>query len=188
MAGPQAGPIQFYYAGLLPMIKSLTLLQGKLEKPDLAPLVRGAGKVWQQNFKAEGWLASRGWRPLSEYTQNIREFRGYNPSHPILEQSGGLRRAAADYPAEMKNNARSMNRTTSTGGANTTVTARMTDTKVTLTLSGEKVKNNFGGEVMGTGWTTTETHALPARRFWFVSPEVQSQMLEEFMTEVSKLI
>lgn len=190
--GPQAGPIIFSYTGLLPMINAVQSVQDQIENVDMTAPVRGAGKVWDENFKAQGWLASRGWRPLSEFTRGIREWRGYNPDSPILEQSGGLRKAAAQYPMQMREGQKSMSRTTPatpfSNGTPTTIVIRMTRNRAILTITGSKVANNFGGEDTGTTWTGTGTYVLPQRRFWFVSPEVQSQMEQSINASVANIL
>jgi phage gpG-like protein len=43
-------------------------------------------------FQREG----PGWAPLKPATQRDRARRGYGPSHPILERTGGLRRSASE--------------------------------------------------------------------------------------------
>lgn len=179
--GPQAGPVIVTYTGLQPMIRAVQDLERAVDKPDMAGPIRGAAKVWDANFKSEGWLAGRGWKALSEFTRNIREWRGYPASHPILVQSGGLRAAAVEYPSKFKDGQKSMARSNSRGNATTQLVIRTMSRRATLTLSGPKVENNEGGEISGRGWQNTSTHRLPARRFWFVSEEVRSQMVEALL-------
>jgi len=176
--GPQAGPVIITFRGLQPMIKAVQDLEKVVDSPDMAGMIRGAAKVWDQNFKHEGWLAGKGWKPLSEFTRNIRLWRGYPESHPILVQSGGLKRAAVEYPAAFKDGQKSMARSNSAGNGNTQLVIRTATRRAALTLSGPKVENNFGGETSGMGWTGSYTHRLPERRFWFVSEEVRGQMVK----------
>jgi len=181
--GPQAGPVQAYFAGLQPIIASMQKLQEKVENVDMTGPVRGAGKAWQENFKYEGWLAGAGWTPLSRYTRSERARRGYGAASPILQQSGGLRKVAADYPAEMKTGQKSMSRSTpGTPGSDdstpTSLTIRMSRNRAVLTLTGSKVANNEGGTNKAFTRGGLMEYRLPRRRFWFVSPEVKGQMVE----------
>lgn len=179
--GPQAGPVIVTFTGLYPMIRAVQDLEKAVDKPDMAGPIRGAAKVWGENFKAEGWLAGSGWKPLSEFTRNLREWRGYDPDHPILVQSGGLRAAAVEYPSKFKDGQKSMARSNSRGDANTQLVIRTMSRRATLTISGPKVENNTGGVTSGMGWAGSHEHGLPKRRFWFVSEEVRSQMVEALL-------
>lgn len=180
--GQQAGPIQFYYTGFDKIIKNLTSLDAQIQKPDVPSLVRGAADVWEENYSGEGF-AVRGWRRLSEFTQAIREWRGYREAHPIMEQSGGLKQAAVEYPKGFKG--KTMHRTTAptpmSDGSPTTITIRTTSNRAILKISGSKVQNQLGGTVKGTGWAKTYDHRLPARRFWFVNADVRDRMRKSVM-------
>lgn len=44
------------------------------------------------NFRKQGALFGRGWKPLADSTRRQRARQGYPPARPILERTGRLRR------------------------------------------------------------------------------------------------
>jgi hypothetical protein len=190
MAGPQAGPVRFYYANLQPIIKRLQDLEKNLVDVDMSEAVQGAGKVWKANFENEGRDVG-GWRELSEFTQNLREWRGYDASHPIMQQSGALYRAVA-WPATFKGDSGNITTppTPMGGGGPTTASIEKyksrVGTKAELTISGDKVSNHYGGENIGVGWTGSHGYRLPRRPFWYVDDRVEQAVKEAVMEQIGK--
>jgi hypothetical protein len=181
VAGPQAGFVTVYFSNLLGPIRALQTLDTRLSDPDMSPMVRGAAGIWQHNFTTEGRRGAGHWSRLRPYTRQVREKRGYRPDHPILVQSGGLRRAAVDYPAEFrgKTMSRTTGRTPGGGGGPTTINIRTLKGRVVLNISGDKVANQHG-EILD------YTRNVPARPFWFVNSAVRQAAAGTFADQITK--
>lgn len=153
--------ISLKYQGIDRQIKKVRRVQAAVEDPALAPVIRNIAKVWEVNFDAEGSKVG-GWRQLAEITQLMRQSRGFNPDHPILVQTGGLRRAAidallhADGDTARRENGASMRLSIGKASA-------------LLTITGRKVSNQFRERTRGRGGISR-----PPRRFWFVDDEVKA--------------
>lgn len=181
--GPQAGPVMFYYTGLIPMIKTMVALQNRVNTLPMDAVVRRVAEPWRDNYDGEGFAVG-GWPLLSEYTQNIRRWRGYPAEHPIMRQGGGLRRAAVEVPLAFKGKgvSRITSATRSSDGTPTNISITTVNSgrthRANLKISGSKVANQFGGQNTGMGWQRASLHRLPARKFWFVNNEVREKMAE----------
>lgn len=181
--GPQAGPIIFSHTGLIGVIKAIGALDSRLENLPMDAVVRKAAEPWRDNYDGEGFAVG-GWKFLSQYTQNIRRWRGYPATNPIMRQGGGLRRAAVEVPLAFKGKgvSRITSATRSSDGTPTNVTITTVNSgrthRANLKISGSKVANQFGGANTGMGWQQESSHRLPARKFWFTNNEVREKMAE----------
>lgn len=92
-----------------------------------------------KNFTEQGAFLGRKWQNLSLTTMLARGNRGYNPSEPILVQSGHLR-AAVLAPFQVM--ARSSG-ATSGDGVNSAWSIKGKNLRITV--SGAKVENQYGG-------------------------------------------
>lgn len=153
--------IDVNFKGIDKVIDRATKIKQAVQHPNIHKMVQGMAGVWQSNFDSEGGAVG-GWRPLTEMTQRVRMQRGYPPQHPILVQSGALKRAAV------------------TGLTNVNGPRVLTykdvmmsyvphDLGATLTISGAKVDNQFR--------IRTADFSQPARPFWFVNGEVEDAAL-----------
>lgn len=153
--------IELKFTGLDKQVKRLRRFQDVVEDPAMDPVIRDIAQVWRVNFDTEGGKVG-GWRELAEMTQQVRQQRGFNPEHPILEQTGGLRHVAID----------SLIRIRSSGSRNADgASMRLTIGKAaaTLYIEGRKVSNQFRARVRGRGG-----FSRPPRRFWYVDDEVRA--------------
>lgn len=145
-------------------IKRVVRARSVLRDPQMHEAVRRMAGVWQSNFSSEGSMVG-GWRPLADFTNDERERRGYPREHPILVQSGGLRRVAIDAllrvngPQWLQAKGVSMTYNPSSSGAS-------------LRVSGTKVSNQFR--------IRTRNMDSPARPFWFVDRRVSNAATEGF--------
>jgi hypothetical protein len=144
-------------SGIDKTLANVAKIAKTLAHPDLNVAVRAMAGIWQSNFSGEG-SAVGGWRPLTETTNRVREQRGYPREHPILVQSGTLRRAAIDSLLNV-NGPRVMT------GKGVMMSWQPAGMHGTLQISGEKVSNQFR--------IRDRTMDQPARPFWFVTPEVE---------------
>lgn len=178
---PKAGSgfVQISYSGIDRYRDALRGLNGALQNPDMSAPVRGAGKVWEINYHAEGrfGMAGRPWQALSPYTNYVRKQRGYPQAHPILRQSGSLFTAATQWPQQFRG--KSMNR--SIGTPPTLLTIRTSKNRANLTIVGHKVSNQHGG-------ITPEGFVLPARPFWGISPQVRRWAADELIGTTEKYL
>lgn len=125
--------------------------------------VKHIGIGMRRQFKSEGGWAGENWRGLSDYTQLVRENRGYDPKHPILVQSGGLRSVTADALAAYL--------TETTSSVKSAPGARMAAYSMPLefraSASGPKVDNHRGTKVMRGLMTNNPGQAVvPPRPFF----------------------
>ena len=155
-------PITLTYKGIDRQVKRIRNLEQVVSDPSLDPVVRDIAKVWQVNFDTEGGKVG-GWRELAEMTQAVRAERGFNPFHPILVQTGGLRRVAIE---------RLLSATGSTTGRTDGASMRLAIGRLSalLTISGRKVSNQFRAQQRG-GFGA---FSRPPRRFWYVDDEVRA--------------
>lgn len=138
-------------SGLRPLTAKVERVRAAVNQPNINKMVQGMAGIWQSNFDSEGGIVG-GWRPLTKMTQDVRQQRGYPREHPILVQSGALRRAAADGlvnvngPRVLTYKGVMMSYHPSQFGA-------------TLRISGQKVDNQFRNR--------NSEFSSPARPFWF---------------------
>lgn len=177
---PGTGFLWINYRGLLTQIRKLARLQESLNKDiDVSPAIRGMAKEWQRNFDSEGGMVG-GWKKLSPSTLRLRKKRGYGPG-PILVQSGGLRRAAIEYPLSFSK--KTMTRTVpgsghTWAGGPTTINIRTSPNRAKMVLSGDKVKNNTGSK--------SKKKPLPKRPFWYVDMNVRQSGAEELAEDLQE--
>jgi len=166
-----------------------------------SPFLMAAGvspiaRRWSTNFTSGGSLVG-GWKPLSAYTQRVRQDRGYGADHPILRQSGALYRGAIDSFIKWglnKNNLsvridptplRTGNKSPYGGGdlgeagysGETYVSGQTYSRTFSASIQGAKAMNQIGGPVRfasGSGWVN-----MPARPFWFFDQEGLDGALEQ---------
>lgn len=154
--------ITLTYKGIDRQIRRFRRVEQVVEDPAMDPIIRDIAKVWQVNFDAEGSKVG-GWLPLAEMTQAVRAERGYNPNHPILVQTGGLRRVAIE---------RLLGARGSTSGRTEGASMRLAIGRASalLTITGYKVSNQFRSrQRRGFG-----AFSRPPRRFWYVDDEVRA--------------
>ncbi len=143
----------------------------------------GAIKIWgnslAENFSSEGGRFGRRWQNLTEFTQQTRIERGFGGAHPILQQTGELRRVTADtlqrwgpgskgfISSDRKNGKVNM----SALWAGRTMQARITGAKVGNN-SGTQFFESFPGEVQ------SRLGHIPARPFFFIPADIVPLMAE----------
>lgn len=166
------------YSGIDRQIKRLLRAQDVIEDPRLTPVVNAIADIWKVNFDGEGSLVG-GWRQLTPMTQKLRQSRGFNPEHPILEQTGGLRQAAVEALSRTTSESLTVN----ADGAHMTYTSGKN--RFQLTISGRKVANQFRNQSRRKG---SARFSSPPRRFWFVDPNVvkaaQNALIKGMMQEI----
>lgn len=152
---------------------ALTRWLGKFEETAKNPEVmdkgiKFLGQAIDRNFQQEGTPSmGGGWRPLSKMTQEVRASRGYNPKHPILQQSGELRDVTA---GTLKSWTIGTSRV-ATGSRAARMVASTRPLQFHAKVSGAKVENQYGGqteytfypELPGQGGSRSD---LPARPFF----------------------
>lgn len=167
-------------------IRWFTRYEEALDKKSvMAAGVKMIGTGMQTNFDTEGRTAAGGWAPLSESTQRIRRRRGYNPEHPILQQSGNLKKMTADRLAKWT---LTQNSAVAFDGKGTGMGAGIGRRSFKATVKGPKVENHFGGKVtMPSGMTGR----LPQRRFFGITQlaaeKASEAMMEKFMNEWARM-
>lgn len=149
--------VKVTFTGIDATQKRTARIEKALSHPDLNPAVRAMAGVWQSNFDSEG-TAVGGWRPLTDMTNRVRSQRGYPEEHPILVQSGALKRAAITSLLNV-NGPRLMT------GKGVMMSWQSSGMRGTLEISGPKVDNQFR--------IRTRTMSSPPRPFWFVNREVE---------------
>jgi hypothetical protein len=119
------------------------------------------------------------WARLTLYTQQERNFRGYDPEHPILQQSGQLRRLAADPFRNWRTGQRSIRPRVEVApyGDQTplSLTASIRPGSFTATISGERVKNQTAYSISRRDGSRV---GVPPRPFWGLTRE----MIQEGVT------
>jgi hypothetical protein len=102
-----------------------------------------AGGSMMANFASEGSTFGRKWQNLSAFTQQKRVERGFAPDHPILVQTGELRRITAQTLLDWRAGATGYHKK-DRDGRNSTESGWNGDT-FHMTLGGPKAQNNYGG-------------------------------------------
>jgi hypothetical protein len=136
------------------------------------PMVRALGKGIEEHFASER-VPGYHWQQLTQATQNVRIARGFNPSHPILTQTGSLRAMAAGTMSSYS----TITKTASAGGVR--FTGAITTLGFRASISGDKVANQYGGN-LGYGMH------LPARPFWHISSTIAGDMRDALQEEAMK--
>ena len=126
-----------------------------------------------ENFKAEGSAAGSGWASLSPTTQRIRQRRGYNPEHPILQQSGALKRMAAD---SLRRWGAATQHYAGSDGKGTFMAASASRRQFMATITGPKVENHWGGS--GFVGASGRAVRLPRRRFFGITQDAADKACE----------
>lgn len=152
--------------------------------------VKYLGRAIDRNFKAEGTPSMGGsWRELSEMTQDIRRQRGYNPKHPILQQSGQLRDVSAGtLLAWGVGTGRA-----AAAGTGIKMAAWTGQLAFTAKVSGAKVANQYGGQTEYTyypdrpGQRGGSSSDLPARPFFGLTQagtlQARDAIIRKIMTD-----
>lgn len=166
--------------GLDRLVTKMQKFEKDIQNPDLSFGVRGMAKVWNDNFASEGGSVG-GWRPLSAYTQKKREERGYNPQHPILVQSGALRRAVITTLM----GARTARSVRADGIAMTSVYHGLS---AVLNASGPKAENQTGARSDIKGQKTGTRSRIPKRPFWYVDAQVEAGAADGIQRWVTKML
>lgn len=76
--------------------RSLDAMADRYDAPLLVPgpeIDRVFERIVEQQFATEGAHGGEPWAPLKPATQKARARKGYGTSHPILEQSGEMKRS-----------------------------------------------------------------------------------------------
>jgi hypothetical protein len=107
-----------------------------------AAAIRRIGHDMQKQFSSEGSSLTRKWQPLAKMTQDTRTERGYNPQHPILQQSGKLRLITADALSSWSAGRVGGTWTDSKG---TSMSVSVAGRHMKASLSGPKAQNHWGG-------------------------------------------
>lgn len=142
------------------IISKLRSPKGGLERA-----TENVAKEWAKNFDEEGSRVG-GWADLAEMTQNMREYQGFAPAHPILIRYGALRAVAVDFFERGREGQRSEGDNYS----DEVVKGRLSINRNTaeLEIGGSyKVANQYG-------FLTKTGQFVPARPFWFVDRGVSA--------------
>lgn len=167
-------------------IRWFTRYEDALDKKTvMAAGIKFLGVGMQTNFDTEGRSAAGGWAPLAPSTQRIRRRRGYNPEHPILQQSGNLKKMTADRLAKW-----TLTQTSAVAfdGKGTGMGAGIGRRSFKATVKGPKVENHYGGSItMPSGLKGT----LPRRRFFGITElaaeKASEAMMTRFMNEWARM-
>lgn len=150
------------YTGIDAAIKRIVRARQVLSEPKMHQSVQRMAGVWQSNFSGEGSMVG-GWRQLADFTNDERQRRGYPREHPILVQSGGLRRVAIEGLLKVNGpqwlQAKGVSMVYNPGNAG-----------ASLRISGTKVSNQFR--------IRTRDMDSPPRPFWFVDRNVTGAATE----------
>lgn len=151
-------------------------LQPTVDDPKVMSVgVKPIGVEIDKIFTTEGAHGVGSWRMLSMMTRELRRQRGYNPEHPILQQSRALRNTTAGSLRRWGVGTVSM----AAAGSGITFSALSSRRQWVARISGDKVENNWGGR-SPRGWT------LPQRRFWGITPEASEKATEEISKRIMK--
>ncbi len=163
--------------GLTHVQKRMVKLEKAIQRPDHSFSVRLMAQVWLQSYVAEG-SAVGGWPELSEYTQKVRQERGYGPDHPILKQTGSLEQTTIRTLL----NARSAQ---NVNGQGISLKSNYNGLTASLIASGAKAANQKGGKSHIDG---VRSRPIPARPFWFVNPTVTGAAATGLQRWVTKML
>lgn len=149
--------------------------------------VKFLGRAIDRNFKAEGTPSMGGsWRELSAMTQDVRRSRGYNPRHPILQQSGQLRDVTA---GTLSSWGVGTGRATA-AGKGIRMTAWTGQLAFTAKISGPKVANHYGGQTEFSyypdrpGQRGGRSSDLPARPFFGLTQAAALQARDAITSKI----
>lgn len=150
--------------------KWIGTFESVVEKPDVMDVgVKFIGRNIERNFNKEGTPAmGGGWAPLAAYTQVVRRDRGYNPEHPILQQTGELKDVVASPLANWK--VGTQNQVASGRGIG--MVAWTGPLSFQAKISGRKVANHHGGTMPASdqpasaNFDDNNPGYLPARPFF----------------------
>lgn len=162
--------VKVTFKGLAEAQRRVTNVQKAVMNPDIHKMVQGMAGIWQSNFDTEGGSVG-GWWELAEATKRLRASRGFDPEHPILVQTGALKRAAVtgllnvNGPRVLTYKGVMMSYVPNPFGA-------------TLTISGPKVDNQFRIRDVG--------YSQPARPFWFVNNDVEAAATNALHDSIEK--
>ena len=143
--------------------------------------VKHVGIAMMSNFASEGSKAGHPWSQLSQFTQRVRRRRGYDPKHPILVQSGGLRDITAFTLATWHVGQGAASKA---DGDGTIMSASAAPLKFHAKVSGPKVANHWGGTVRNprrkpeSGY---EELRLPKRPFFGITDDAANKAFEAIM-------
>ena len=140
--------------------------------------VKHIGRGMLTNFKAEGSHAGHRWVALSQTTQRVRRRRGFDPNHPILEQTGGLKAVSAESLANWHIGQGSLVRT---DGKGTGIAAATVGLHFQAKIQGKKVENHWGGMIKNPRAKASTRFAevrLPRRRFFGITGDAAEKAFE----------
>jgi len=145
----------------------------------LVPFIRRFGSATVQNFRQEMWPGhGQDWAKLTVYTQEERSDRGYEPEHPILQQSGQLKNLATTPFTNWRFGQKSIRTKTAVApyGEETAlvVAASIVKTTFTATISGERVKNQMAYHTSRRDGTSV---GVPPRPFWGLTSDILQEGL-----------
>lgn len=140
----------------------------------IVPIIRRFGYHTKRNFVQEMWPGGgQDWARLTPYTQDEREERGYDPEHPILVQSGQLKRLATEPFQNWRSTQRSIRPRTEIApyGDETplSLTASLRPGRFETTMSGERVKHQTAYQVSRRDGSRV---GVPPRPFWGITREM----------------
>jgi len=142
----------------------------------LVKVINLLGKNLDANFASEGGAKGKSWQRLSGMTQDLREQRGFEREHPIMQQTGGLR-SVSTAPLIGARSGGSHSYTKSTTGA--ALVASYDYRSFRAQITGDKVANNRGGYIP---FTSTQRRGkktrmyLPPRPFFFIPAAINDIM------------
>jgi hypothetical protein len=170
--------ISLKFTGIDRVVKRNKNIYDVVENPRMSPIVSNIAKMWEVNFNTEGAMVG-GWRDLTDETNKVRQARGYPPAHPILVQSGDLKRAAITSLINKGEYNESVN------GDGVLMTYVAGHRQFKLNISGRKVTNQFRSQSRKRG---SRNFSAPARRFWFVSPGVIAAAKDALLKDIKQRV
>jgi hypothetical protein len=159
--------------------------EAKNEPNTMGGVVRLLGQSMSATFDSEGSASGSKWQGLSAYTQQVRNERGFNPTHPILNQTGKLRLITAGalkaWPTYRTGG-------TWTDSKGTSMTASTTHNRFHASVAGPKIDNHYGGATQisrsaGAGFSAPKGKTagyLPARPFFGIPSGMADQLAETY--------
>ena len=153
----------------------------------MAPFIRSFGRRSSWNFDSEISPLGRSWQPLSEFTQMVREERGYQPDRPILKESGQLYAAAVTPFLRWQDHTRGSTRSFTAPYGNfepLLMNATNQGGVFRAQISGSRVANQYGGRATGAARYGTRDRKrlpfIPARPFWGLTEAVIQEAMPSF--------
>jgi hypothetical protein len=149
-----------------------------------------AGASILANFGNEGAAFGRKWQNLTAFTQQKRAERGFPPEHPILVQTGELRRITGLTLVEWREGATGYHKMDKDGRNSTD--SGWNGSEWHMTLGGPKAQNNYGGfaggfaGIGGVGPADASgsrygAGAIPPRPFLYLRPDDIPLMTERVL-------